>query len=570
MPVSNKTVVTLSDRDRELITQLREPAPAGGRFGVNRYLYELYERDPNLAQRIPGSRSGRCGICRMAACLRPGAVLDHRRADAAGAEGVSALRPAHPGAREGAAPDVGVNVLSFLRAELGTGEAGRLLVAALDERRIPVLPLESTVRPDCRHGHAFETAAAGGVAFPITITCANPDWMGHWAHSLGERFFLDRYSIGYWWWEVEGPTPFNWRPNFRLVNEVWTASEHIATTLRPAIDVPIRTMTFPVAVTPPPPASRAALGLPDGYVFLTMFDYASSLRRKNPLAAIEAFRRSFAPGNGASLVVKCINHTQHRAAHRELMAAVAGHPDICVIDRYVCRRTRTQWSPVPTATCRSTEPRVSDAAGEAMFLGKPTIATAYSGNLEFQNEANSYLVGFRLVQVGGDGPQYPPNGVWAEPDVEHAAAMMRRVFADQAASRAVGARAAADIRRTHSLQAAGVSMEQRLERIARELELWPSDEPAGRSAAAPLIERGPVPPPSRRLDSRGGPPDGCSSGRSSRSPRINGPSTPAWSPSSSRREVTSRNSARLNSGSRRRARRNSPAAVGRPTRPTAR
>ena len=131
---------------------------------------------------------------------------------------------------------------------------------------------------------------------------------------------------------------------------------------------------------------------------------------------------------------------------------------------------------------------------EAMFLGKPTIATAYSGNLEFQNEENSYLVGFRLVPIGGDGTQYPANGVWAEPDVEQAAALMRRVFHDQAASRAVGARAAADIRRTHSLQAAGVSMERRLERIARELELWPSDEPTRRSAAAPLIERGPVPP----------------------------------------------------------------------------
>ena len=495
MPVSNKTVVTLSDRDRELITQLREPAPAGGRFGVNRYLYELYERDPNLRSAFPDlDRDGAAFVEWLHAYgqeqysiideLMPPAPTEFQHFD-----------PRIPVLGKALPPDVGVNVLSFLRAELGTGEAGRLLVAALDERRIPVLPLESTVRPDCRHGHAFETAAAGGVAFPITITCANPDWMGHWAHSLGERFFLDRYSIGYWWWEVEGPTPFNWRPNFRLVDEVWTASEHIAATLRPAIDVPIRTMTFPVAVTPPPPASRAALGLPDGFVFLTMFDYASALRRKNPLAVIDAFRRSFAPGDGASLVVKCINHTQHREAHRALMAAVAGHPDICVIDRYVSPEDKDAM--VASCDCYVSLHRAEGFGlplAEAMFLGKPTIATAYSGNLEFQNEENSYLVGFRLVPIGGDGTQYPSNGVWAEPDVEQAAALMRRVFHDQAASRAVGARAAADIRRTHSLQAAGVSMERRLERIARELELWPSDEPTRRSAAAPLIERGPVPP----------------------------------------------------------------------------
>jgi glycosyltransferase involved in cell wall biosynthesis len=34
---------------------------------------------------------------------------------------------------------------------------------------------------------------------------------------------------------------------------------------------------------------------------------------------------------------------------------------------------------------------------EAMYLGKPTIATGYSGNIDFMNVSNSYLLDFSMV-----------------------------------------------------------------------------------------------------------------------------------------------------------------------------
>ncbi len=519
----------LTDRDLELIPTLREPAPAGAGFGINRYLYEIYERDPTLVRRFPDlDHDGAAFVEWLYAYgqeqlsiideLMPPAPAEFRHFD-----------PRTPVVGKALPPNVGVNVMSFLQAELGTGEAGRQLVAALDERRIPVLPLESSIRPNCRHGHPFTTVPPEGVIFPITITCANPDWMGAWAYDLGERFFLDRYSIGYWWWEVDGPTPFNWRRSFRLVDEVWTASEHIANALRPALDVPVHRMRFPVSVPSPPPLGRAELGLPDGYLFLTMFDYASTMRRKNPLAVVDAFRRSFAAGEGATLVVKCINQGLDPDGHRQLTELAASHPDICIIDRYVSPDAKNAL--VSACDCYVSLHRAEGFGlplAEAMYFGKPTIATAYSGNLEFQNEDNSYLVGFELAPIGGGGRQYPINGAWAEPDAEQAAERMRTVFDDQAASRAVGERAARDIRRMHSLEAAAMSMEARLERIARDLGLdalehdgaqsapWtaalrnrngPSaaDATASISPARELIARGPVPPPKSELGALGPP-----------------------------------------------------------------
>jgi hypothetical protein len=85
-----------------------------------------------------------------------------------------------------------------------------------------------------------------------------------------------------------------------------------------------------------------------------------------------------------------------------------------------------------------------------MAYGLPVIATGYSGNLQFMDRRNSFLVDCRETAVAvADGP-YQRGSMWAEPDVEHAAALMRLVYDRPDLARAVGARARADVRRTLS------------------------------------------------------------------------------------------------------------------------
>jgi len=73
-----------------------------------------------------------------------------------------------------------------------------------------------------------------------------------------------------------------------------------------------------------------------------------------------------------------------------------------------------------------------------MAMGRPVIATAYSGNLDFMTPGNSYLVDFKLRQVGAEVEIYPAEGTWAEPDVDDAARQMRAVWEhpEEAARRA--------------------------------------------------------------------------------------------------------------------------------------
>ncbi len=135
---------------------------------------------------------------------------------------------------------------------------------------------------------------------------------------------------------------------------------------------------------------------------------------------------------------------------------------------------------------------------EAMWHGKPVIATGYSGNLDFMTPSNSLLVDHRLVPIGPGAAPYPPEGEWAEPDVEHAATLMRGVFDDRRRAAALGRTAASEIRRTHSPDAAGALMLRRLESIRATGRVRRAFDPVRRrprSLAALSLElrQGPVP-----------------------------------------------------------------------------
>jgi hypothetical protein len=101
-----------------------------------------------------------------------------------------------------------------------------------------------------------------------------------------------------------------------------------------------------------------------------------------------------------------------------------------------------------------------------MVIGKPVIATGYSGNVDFMNNENSYLVDYTIGRVGPDCEIYPPDGEWADPSVEHAAELMRRVFSEPAEAAAKGEKAAADVGSLLSASATGRRMRDRLAQLA--------------------------------------------------------------------------------------------------------
>ena len=482
------------DGTAEFVAWCQGSAARGYRHGLTRAALAVYEARPDLQAAFPGldGEDGRRFFW----------WISHHRQDAADLGLPPDWLPTPvPGSEEEPAPEEdapwGVNVAGYLRSELGVGEAARAVVAGLDARGFPLMPVHGGYVPHSRQGHAFAFVDPAVAPFPVNLICVNADQLPAFITDAGPGFSDGRYTIGFWWWEV--PTvPDRSLAAFDLVDEVWVGSQHVAAALRPVSSVPVVKVRIPVTMPPIVPYSRAQLGLPDGYLFLFMFDLHSVIERKNPVGVIEAFRKAFAPGSGPSLVIKCINRESQPDEYDRLRLAARGHPDIHIIDRYVSAQEKDAM--VAAADCYVSLHR-SEGFGltpaEAMYLGKPVIATRYSGNLDYMTPDNSYLVNYKLRRIGRGNFPYPPDGEWADPDTEHAARLMREVVEDPLAAERRGRRAAADIRAGYSAEAAGETMERRLEDVRRHLEAHsplchpgPSIPP-GLKALQDLITRGP-------------------------------------------------------------------------------
>src|SRR5204863_4153391 len=101
---------------------------------------------------------------------------------------------------------------------------------------------------------------------------------------------------------------------------------------------------------------------------------------------------------------------------------------------------------------------------EAMSLAKPVIATGYSGNMDFMTATNSFLVNHRLVTLDQDYPPYQTGSVWADPNQEHAAQVMRLVYEKRKIAREIGRQAQKDVREKLGASAVGAMIRQRFER----------------------------------------------------------------------------------------------------------
>ncbi len=316
-----------------------------------------------------------------------------------------------------------------------------------------------------RQEHPFSSPDCMTAPFDTNIICVNADQLPFFRSDVGSAFFHGRYSIGVWFWEV-AHFPARFHSALDCIDEVWVASDFVLRAISAETSKPVRVVPLPIGEPSAVRFSRDELDLPDGFLFFFSFDFLSVFERKNPLAVVQAFKRAFESNEGASLVIKSINGARDTRSLRRLQAAAADRGDIHVVDGYVSAATKN--ATIAACDCYVSLHR-SEGYGltmaEAMAYGKPVIATRYSGNLEFMNDANSYLVPFRPVAIPKRCGPYPAGDEWAEPDVAAAAELMRGVYDHRDEARNVGRKARAALVAHHTTERTASFISSRLGEI---------------------------------------------------------------------------------------------------------
>ena len=208
-------------------------------------------------------------------------------------------------------------------------------------------------------------------------------------------------------------------------------------------------------------------GLPESkYKFLFFYDLRSYTARKNPQAVLQAFKQTLKTTTlyKPYLVLK-LNGAQENLEHRAELLDLADDfkENITIIDRVMSDNEIKNL--INCCECFISLHR-SEGFGrgiaEAMYLGKPVIATGWSGNLDFMQKNNSLSVEFNMVKLEPGAYPHWEGQFWADPDIEQAASLMVKLLNNPEFGRNLGRKARIHMVGEFSYRAIGLNYYQRL------------------------------------------------------------------------------------------------------------
>ncbi|NLE45569.1 MAG: glycosyltransferase [Chloroflexi bacterium] len=369
-----------------------------------------------------------------------------------------------------------VTVVGYISSTTGVGEVARGSIVALQDCGHPVsyVNLEWTPGlPISEMPDNADRASRRANLFHVNAD-AVPGVVSH----LGLDLLSGCINIGFWFWEL-ATFPERWASSFEPFDEIWVASQYTQSVLEPVSPIPVLRVRPLVQPAAPADLSRAELGWPDDrFIYYFSFDATSIVERKNPMGLIEAYRRAFGAYSSDTLLIIKMNNRDMVAGNEALLGVEHGFErqieqavrDVggLLLDARYDRATTSAL--ICACDCYVSLHRCEGfglTMAEAMYFGKPCIATGYSSNLDFMTPDNSRLVGYSLVELERDIGPYSAGSIWADPDVAQAAELMRWVYEQRGAARALGNQAASDMRHWYGSEAVGRAMVDRLATLAR-------------------------------------------------------------------------------------------------------
>lgn len=360
-----------------------------------------------------------------------------------------------------------LNLIGLLRSNSGLGQAARASFGALQ-----MLDRKFSYIDTTDHYQSRNTAELGldrvpiGAFGDVNLIHANAaEFVGplpFFNHRLGGR-----YNIAMWFWEG-AQLPHPWLPAFDRLDELWVASEYLADVFGQYGKIPVHVVGTSAALPEPPNLTRKDLGLAeDEFVFLFVYDAQSVPHRKNPELTLEAFINAFGPKfEGVRFILKAHNLHKFPESERRLRQLAAENSAITIMEDYL---PRTKLLALMALADVYVSLHAAEGFGltllEAMALGTPVICTAFSGNMDFTNKDNSWLVDYTLISLTEPGGPYPAGTSWARPSLESAVYLMREAANDRVGVSRKAGQAVKDAISAASLERYAARLDTQLRRV---------------------------------------------------------------------------------------------------------
>ncbi|ALO45107.1 glycosyltransferase [Pseudohongiella spirulinae] len=364
----------------------------------------------------------------------------------------------------------GVNMVAYIRASMGVGQAARGNAAGLQAAGIPfgIINYERG-NPSKMDNLQWQHKEIREPIYEINLIHINADHIGAAMADIGMAKFAGKYNIGFWAWEMQ-EFPDRWLGSFDLLDEIWVPSAFVNSAIAEKSPIPV--ITIPHIVDVDMQGARRYprdwFGIEEHvFVFVSMFDTHSIAQRKNPFGSIRAFQKAFdADDSSVCLVVKINNADQ--SSIKILKECIADYRNIILIDKHF-DRAQTD-SLINCADCYVSLHH-SEGFGygpaEAMFMGKVALLTNWSGNTEYMRADNCVAIQYELKRLNKDYGPYDADQFWAIPDIGHAAEEMAKLAGNPERARTIGEHAKQTIAMEFSPKAIGERMKKRLLSIAR-------------------------------------------------------------------------------------------------------
>ena len=334
----------------------------------------------------------------------------------------------------------GVNVIGNIKGDNGLGQSARIMCRLLDENNEAHVIRDFFVPPGgSRTNETYDDRLTTELPYDINVIHVNASEFMVAYLSLGKEVWDYRYNIGYWAWELE-TFPEEWLPAFKLVDEVWTPSDFVTNTLKKYTDKPVITVPHCIAPVTDEKYDRKHFNLPeDKFLFLVMFNSGSVMERKNPLAAIKAFKEGFCKDEktkkkykDVGLVIK-ISEAELSTDDEKIINSVVDKDDNIY---YMCGHlNKTEVNSLIADVDVYVSLHRSEGFGlvmaEAMYVGTPVIATNWSGNTEFMNSDTACMVGYDMKELDKDYEPFKKGNLWADAHVDEAAQFMKKLYEDK-------------------------------------------------------------------------------------------------------------------------------------------